>query len=266
MKILPASVLALSSILSLYSSSSTQQAKKPQMPDFFQTHEKLPGKGAKYCAPTVVSNILVYLDTNGFPNMLKAEIPNEEDQLELIKLLGSKEYMATASFGTNPPMVMSGLEKYVKEKDYKINIKYKGFEGGKYLTDKESPSPKWLKEECDKGSHAVMRFGFYYPDEKEKGLFVRWGGHYVTVVEPKNESEVYIHDPLPSDKDDKSPKKELYKFTKFPEASLLRDRDLPKETISSKGLWSIDPASVPHIKSTMILEGIIAFKVEQKDK
>ncbi len=263
MRILAPSVLAISSILSLYSSSSSQHNTKPQMPDFFQTHKKLPNKGAMYCAPTVVSNILVYLDTNGFPNMLKAETPNEEDQLELIKLLGSKEYMATASHGTNPPAVMSGLEKYVKEKDYKINIKYKGFEGGKYLADKEIPSPKWLKEEWDKGSHAVMRFGYYYPDKKKKGLLVRWGGHYVTIVECKNDSETYIHNPLPSDENDKLPKKELYKFTQLPEVTLLRDRDLPTETVSGKGYWSLTPNSVPHYKASMILEGIIVFKVEK---
>ena len=152
MRILPASVLALSSILSMYSSSSSQHNGKPKMPDFFQTHKELEYLGGgKACAPVAVSNILVYLDTNGFPNMLKAEIPNDEDQLELIKLLGSKEYMATASHGTNPPFVMKGLEKYVKDKGYKESIKYRGFEGGKYLTDKESPSPKWLKEEWGKG-------------------------------------------------------------------------------------------------------------------
>ncbi len=259
MRLIPASI-ALSSILSLYSPTLSQDDKKPQMPDFFQTHEKLPGRGSKYCAPTVVSNILVYLDTNGFPNMLKAERPNEEDQLELIKLLGSKEYMATASFGTNPPMVMAGLEKYVKEKNYNINIKYKGFEGGKYLTDKEPPSPKWLKEEIDKGSHAVLRFGYYSPD-KGKELLLRVGGHYVTVVECKNDNEVYIHDPYPSDKDDKSPKKELYKFVPSKEIKLLRDPDLPKEIVSSKGYWNLDLASVPHKRHTMILEGIIVFKV-----
>ena len=108
-----------------------------------------------------------------------------------------------------------------------------------------------------------MRFGFYYPDDKKEGLFVRWGGHYVTVVECKNETEVYIHDPFPSDKDDKFPKRELYKFIPTKAISLLRDRDLPKETVPSKGYWNVEPASVPHRKSTMILEGIIVFKVEK---
>ena len=262
MRILPASILVISSILSLYSSSSSQHNKKPQMPDFFQTHEKLPNKGVKYCAPVVVSNILVYLDTNGFPNMLKAETPNEEDQLELIKLLGSKDYMATASHGTNPPAVMKGLEKYVKEKGYKVDIKYKGFEGGEYLTDKELPSPKWLEEEWEKGSHAVMRFGFYYPDDKKKGLLVRWGGHYVTVVECKNSNEIYVHDPIPADKNDKLPKRELHKFIQLPEVTLLRDRELPKETVSGKGYWSLDPASIRYKAPSMILEGIIVFKVK----
>ncbi len=259
MRLVPVSI-ALSSILSLYSPTLSQDDKRPQMPDFFQTHEKLPGKGSKYCAPTVVSNILVYLDTNGFPNMLKAELPTDEDQLELIKLLGSKEYMATALHGTNPPMVMAGLEKYVKEKKYNISIKYKGFEGGKYLTNKEPPSPKWLKEEIDKGSHAVLRFGYYSPN-KEKGPLVRVSGHYVTVVKCKNDNEVYIHDPYPSDKDDKLPKKELYKFMPSKEATLLRDPDLPKEIVSSKGYFSVDPASTPYKRHTMILEGIIVFKV-----
>lgn len=263
MKILAPSVLVISSILSLYSSSSSQQNTKPQIPDFFQTHKELKSFGGKACAPVAVSNILTYLDTNGFPNMLQAELPNDDDQLELIKLLASKEYMATASYGTNPLFVMKGLEKYVKERDYKINIKYKGFEGAKYLTDKEPPSPKWLKEESDKGSYAIMRFGFYYPNDKNKGLLVRWGGHYVTVFECKNENEVYIHDPSPSDKDDKLPKKELYKFIPTKDVTLLRDRDLPKETVSSKGYWSVAPASVLHRRSTMILEGIIAFKLDK---
>lgn len=259
MRILASSVLVISSLLQ--SSSFGQTDKKPQIPDFFQTHGQLKYLGGKACAPTSVSNILTYLDTNGFPNMLKAENPQDNDQLKLIKLLGSKEYMGTASYGTNPPTVMSGLEKYVKEKGYKIEIKYRGFEGGKYLTDKEPPSPKWLKEELDKGFHAVMRFGYYYPDNKKKELLVRWGGHYVTVVECKNENEVYIHDPYPRDKDDKSPKKELYKFTPVQEFNLLRDRDLPDVMVSSKGYWSVDPASVPHRQATMLLEGIIVFKV-----
>ena len=206
MRILPASVLALSSILSLYSSSSSQQEKKSQMPDFFQTHKELKYLGGKACAHVSISNILTYLDINGFPNMLKAEIPNDEDQLELVKLLASKEYMATGSHGTNPPFVMKGLEKYVKDKGYKIEIKYKGFEGDKYLTDKN---------------------------------------------------------PLPRGKDDKSSNTELYKFTPSQEVSLLRDRDLPKELVSSKDHWSVGPKSVPHRRALMILEGIIIFKVSK---
>ena len=260
MRILGPSVLALASILPL---SSGQTNKKPQMPDFFQTHEELKSFGGKACAPVAVSNILVYLDTNGFPNMLKAELPNEEDQLELIKLLGSKEYMATASYGTNPPTVMKGLEKYVKENGYKIKIQYRGFEGGDYLIDKEPPSPKWLKSESDKGSHAVMRFGYYLPDDKNKELLIRRAGHYVTVVECKTDNEIYIHDPSPSDENDKSPKKELYKFIPAKEFSLLRDPDLPKEIVSSKGLWRIDPALFPEDEYLTMLEGIIAFKVEK---
>ncbi|MBI3589814.1 MAG: C39 family peptidase [Candidatus Melainabacteria bacterium] len=219
--------------------------KRLSMPDFCQAdtrYGEFPKDGKHhYCAPTAVSNILVYLDTNGFPNMLAPDVPNNYDQFKLIKLLGSDKYMKSAH-GTKTSNLMSGLEKYVKERGYKISIQYKNLKHvGKYLVIDKTLKPSWIKNKLDENYECVLGVNFYSRKKKE-----RIGGHYVTVVDFQDNDplKILVHDP--SSRSGIEPKTELWQF-------------IP----TKKGLWQIKMSNDKKNR-IVILNDVIAFKVRKK--
>ena len=128
-----------------------QKSETNLFPDFCQCDKRygsLPKEGKPYCGPTALSNVLVYLDRQGFLNLLLQEDPTAQNQFNLIKLLGSKKYLNTSpKAGTEPIDLMRVLEKYVKEKGYETSIKWKGWtKGGSYTTG-AIPDSIWLRDE-----------------------------------------------------------------------------------------------------------------------
>lgn len=231
--------------------------EKLPMPDFYQRNPKLPDGGISHCGPTATSNVLVFLDTNGFPNMLKQEEPTSGDQLELINLLSSKEYMNTVYWGTVPNELMSGLEKYVKEKGYKIRIKWVGLDGDKYTVSTSPPTPVWLKREFQNSSHTILRLGYY--QKFSDGNYYRAGGHYVTVVGFKSPNRIYVHDP--GFDSGKEPKTELYKLVLYTKGNLKGWYG--EEALKGKACYKLERIDTKGRDDYLtVLDGALAFKVE----
>lgn len=224
--------------------------KSKLIPDFCQTdetHGKLPYGGWPFCGPTSASNLLLYLDRTRFPNMLSQESPTLSDQQKLIEKLGSKEYMCTGEYGTGTNNLISGLEKYVRERGYKINVQCNGYpDCNRKYNRGNSPNPAWLKEKVDNGYEAILRIGYYYqyPD----GSYWRYSGHYVTFVGYKGSdpNEILVHDSSRTNKKDTESKTEQWKL-------------IPDEA----GYWKIDRGKERTLESTDVyLDGVIVFKVD----
>ena len=178
----------------------TQLKFLKSMPDFCQMDRRLPGGGLQYCAPVAVSNVLVWLDQNGFPEILPDQDNSAEAQYHLIKRLGSQDYMNTdEETGTSPRETMLGLEKYAHDRGYDVAIEWRGWrDGGKFAAKKESPDLAWLKDGTTDLYNTIISVGWYTHDFQKK-IFTRLGGHYVTIVgidtrKPK-EPVLYIHNP-----------------------------------------------------------------------
>lgn len=173
------------------------------MPDYCQVdsrYGRLPGGGAQYCAPVAVSNILIWLDQHGFPDIVPGADNSCRSQYRLIKLLGSDNYMKTdKNTGTSPLDTMMGLEQYARNRGYDIEIEWKGWrDGGKFSSDKPIPTLEWLAAGTRGLSNMIVSVGWYTYNERKK-IFDRLGGHYVTVVgfnpAAKNGPTLYVHNP-----------------------------------------------------------------------
>lgn len=235
-------------------------ASKP-MPDFCQENKNLPDNGSTYCGPVAASNILVHLDRNRFQNLLDVTDPADNDQLELIKLLGSNRYMRTSLHGTPPINLMSGLEQYITDRGYTPSIKWRGKEsGGKYASGTELPDPAWLKKEIENGSHAILIMGFYEKLEGGITLFLRSGAHYVTLNGFKSDREIFIHDPGPHS--GKEPKKELYKLVPIQDGRM--GSGLGGSVRSANGYWMLEAINPINPSPVLILEGVVVFNIENR--
>lgn len=104
-------ILLISNILNAY-----QLYKSEETPDFRQANTKygtLPKSGASHCAPVSVSNLLIFLNKNGFDKFTNTKNLTKHDQFKLIKELG--DYMKTDIVsGTKPKNVVIGLEHFVR--------------------------------------------------------------------------------------------------------------------------------------------------------
>lgn len=229
----------------------TTSIRKNSIPDFCQAKV-----GNVYCGPTSVSNILIYLDKNNFQNLLPIKNPSSKDELSLIKLLGSDNYMKTSlETGTEPFDLMKGLEKYVTEHSYNISLSWKGWsEGGDYSMG-PAPDPTWIKCALDNGSNSVLQIGWYKFDKK-KNFYKRIGGHYVTVVGFKGD-KVIIHDPSVRSGD--IPKDELCTFLPIKDGTLSSWQSYKKR--DAKGFYKIDGLKLKEGANCAIVDGAVVFKI-----
>ena len=183
--------------------------KKIDIPDLCQESDELPYRGLSYCGPVAVSNILVHKQKNGFPNMISTDEHGLVNQLELVKTLGSPEYMNTSHEGTLQVNMMAGLEKYVSKRGYDAVIVWRGEHGGKYTTKSEPPDLEWIQRQVQYGSYVILCVGYY--NQTYPSTFEQIYTHYVTLVNcQQNDNEIQIHDPSPFS--GKEPKTETFKL------------------------------------------------------
>ena len=157
-----------------------------------------------YCGPVAVSNALVYLARNGFPMIISpmGKLSLLTAQYKLVELL-VKYINTTKSDGTYPLDLINGLEKYIRERGYRISISFKGFsenpeEDERYYDASKIPSLQWIMKGAIGDSNVILNIGYYKYKKSRELKYERNGGHYATVAGFKStKDELIIHDPDP---------------------------------------------------------------------
>ncbi|MHC4244782.1 MAG: S41 family peptidase, partial [Planctomycetota bacterium] len=179
------------------------------IPDLCQTDKKanFPGGGSQFCCLVSISNSLMWLDSNGFPNLVENSGSPFKDQVELVKLLGSKQYMDTSLVdGTGTTKLMRGIKQYIKDRDYRIaQLEYEGWRKHSPEMKTRFPIPRlsWIKQGI-LGNGAVWLNVGWYKYNSSKDEYVRTAGHWVTLVGygkdvngELNQDCLILHDPSP---------------------------------------------------------------------
>lgn len=176
------------------------RAKLAAMPDFCQEdqrHGKLPFQGSVLCAPVAVSNALVWLDENGFPNIIKGSRNKPRHQAALIRELSSERYMFTfEQSGTAPLQMIRGLRRFLADRGYGVAIESMGWRSQTHSLG-EIPDLEWMLKSVQGHSNLILNIGFYKLIDDQR-VYRRTAGHYVTVVgfgRDGSAVRLYVHDP-----------------------------------------------------------------------
>jgi hypothetical protein len=180
-----------------------QSEKIYAIPDYSQTDPSyggFPEGGSNYCAPTSVSNSLMWLANNGFDNLAANTADRKKDQYDLILNLGTKYMSTDPSEGTNVREVLTGVRNYLSDKGYKdFQLKYQGWRESvpEAATGVEVPDMGWIKSGIEGMGSVWLNLGWYTYDAG-KDEYNRVGGHWVTLVGygyNGNPDYLVIHDP-----------------------------------------------------------------------
>ena len=246
--------------------------KMAAMPDYFQADKaygQLPRGGAAYCGPTAAANALIWLDTNGFDNLHPAAAPDARDQCELIRALGSPQFMKTDPVkGTGPVGVMRGIEAYCRERGYLAAAEYAGWRTGMNRVA-ERPGIEWMRRGVAGKANLLLNIG-WYANEKEGAIRTRIGGHWITAVACEtqgNETWLIIHDPA---KRTQTPRRDSLK--RCPVKCLLKPlvagttlrKKKDGDTFAGDGLFVLDGIRLKKGADLAILDGAVAFTLTAK--
>jgi C-terminal processing protease CtpA/Prc len=179
------------------------------IPDLTQTDERanFQGGGTEYCCLVAIANSLMWLDSKGFPDLVENSGSQFDDEVRLVKLLGSKAYMDTSlDEGTGTTNIMRGLKKYIQDCGYEIDhLEYQGWRKHPEEMKTRYPVPQldWLKQGILSKGSVWLNVGWYkYNPSKDE--YQRIAGHWVTLVgygkDEKNRIDpniLILHDPSP---------------------------------------------------------------------
>ena len=232
--------------------------KNEKTPDFCQANTRygtLPKSGASHCAPVSVSNLLIYLNKNGFYKFTNTKNPTNQDQFKLIKELGN--YMKTDIVsGTKPKNVVIGLEHFVRDKGYNIKVETMGWRSKKNRIDK-IPNLEWIKKSSIENSNVILNIG-WYKYNKKSNTYLRTNGHYVSVV-GFNRDFLFVHDPA---KRDGLSKKTLKCSLSSLEPNSVLKLKSGKKT-SSKDYFRLNCLQIKKGNDLAIIDGAIAFSIQK---
>jgi len=224
--------------------------KLKSMPDFFQADKaygRLPRNGGAYCGPTAAANAIVWLDTRGFPNLLPAATPGPKEQFELIRTLGTPEYMKTnPTKGTGPTGIMNGVRRYCAEKGYVAATAYAGWRT-RSCRVAERPTIPWMLRAVRGTSSLLVNVGWYAAADDEGVAYTRTGGQR-TQKGKRNSTE-------------RCPLRCLLK--PLPQGTVLRKKK-DGDTFVGDGLFILDGLRLRRGIALGILDGAIAFSLSPK--
>lgn len=171
-----------------------------ETPDLMQSDPEagLPDGGEQYCGPVAAMNSMVWLSRRGYSKLAMPQSDRLDVQGKLALQL-SQDMKTTKTGGTKVSGFLAGIETYVLRKGYSIaSLKYQGWEEHQRRFDggAEIPSLSFIKNSMDTANTAVwLKIGWYkyFPNKDE---YIRFAGHWVTVVGMDNDS-LSIHDPAP---------------------------------------------------------------------
>jgi len=154
--------------------------------------------GSNYCAPTAISNGLIYLaQTHGMPELTPGA--THGDQIALIKELAA-DMDTDPKNGTNPDKIVTGLRRYVLGKGLRLKrlevaTWRKLSAANKACSVGAKPKLEWMRQAAaDPDCVEVFNVGWY---RQEEGGYSRHSGHWITVVGAgPGASDFSVHNPL----------------------------------------------------------------------
>jgi len=164
--------------------------------------------GSMYCAPAAVSNSLMWLDDNGFEDIVKEDSEDRKfDQFRLILELSKPDYLNTnVKLGTSHANILEGLERFLNERGYLYEEL--GHQGWMPVPEEynrgDLVSLDWMKEGL-RGCGSVWFSAGFYEYFPEFDIYRLKRSHMVTLVgfSPKGKGEysnaLIVHDPLQGD-------------------------------------------------------------------
>ncbi|MEL6252060.1 MAG: hypothetical protein AAFR87_08625 [Bacteroidota bacterium] len=231
-----------------------------------------------FCGPTSVSNGIMYWVKNGYP-----KLNPKKSQVEMVKVLGSEEYMNAFNGGTNLYKMSKALHTYLKENGSQLKKAYIQHIGKPSRADdiedrlsyvdlkkfqKSIRLDYFKKGLINPKSMHILLWGKYKKEGKE---LIRTGGHFVTLVgygiDDKGKLDknlLIIHNPSSSDK---KPKREflnlrpLAGFDWIKSSTRLKSKNDEGET-----KWSATAEDKILLKkgksSYVVLEAIIDYQIK----
>ena len=241
-------------------------SKESLTPTFWQRDPEadFEDEGKMHCAPTSVSDGLIYL-SRAFD--MKDLVPGtgHKDQIKLIEELAEEFGTDPSIGGTNPDKILTGLRSYVASKGYDLSrlelVSWRGVStANKKFKTGTRPEMSWMRSAAlGKDTVMIFNFGWYY--ETDDG-YTRKGGHWVAVVGAGSAGEFIVHNPILQP--EKQSDKKSVKLT-------LLDEDfiVPKDSgeANMKGYYEGDGPGLPHGESvTAILDGVIVFSIKKQNR
>jgi hypothetical protein len=235
------------------------RTRAARTPDFLQTDREagFAKSGSQFCAPTAVSNSLMWLAANGYDD-LRPSGANKRAQIAMIR--GLAEAMETSpTLGTDAAQLLSGVESYVTEAGYGIaELSYEGwrpvhadYEAGDF------PDLDDIRNTIAEEQSAVwLNVGWYTWDE-ESGDYLRIGGHWVTVVGYDGD-DLLIHDPSPAA--GSGFRTQRISLEELSEGQLTGPQtNLPR---SAEGYYEVGGEMAVSAGKTCILDGAVFLRLE----
>ncbi|MBI1858059.1 MAG: hypothetical protein HYR97_02965 [Candidatus Melainabacteria bacterium] len=230
------------------------------MPNIYQRDKQskiLRENGSRWCGPAAISNTLVYLAKRYF-QMLVPPIGNMselEAQAKLIETLAT--HMKTNDeVGTDPINLVEGLEKYVRERGYKIKAKWRG---NPKAREENLPTPMWIMNGIIGTSNAVLNIGGYEFNQK-RGEYRRLDGHYLTVAGfSLANSKLITHDTA------RGGKRGIKDCTleKIDGDNFAKDHEISAQP--AEGFYKLHSIYLPNTKMDFaIIDGAVVFEVAKK--
>ncbi|MFH1614738.1 MAG: S41 family peptidase [Planctomycetota bacterium] len=276
--------LAMLSLVLLLCFSNIVRAQEPEIPSFYtdninsvpdltQTDKRanFPGGGTEYCCLVAIANSLMWLDSNGFPDLVENSGSQFDDEVRLVKLLASKKYMNTSlDDGTGTTNIMRGLNKYIQDHCYEIDqLEYQGWRKHPEEMKTRHPVPQLdcIKQGILGKGSVWLNIGWYKYDSS-RDEYERIAGHWVTLVgygkddSGRIDSNILIlHDPSPRAGHDFSNE---YAIVKRIEGGRLTGEwiGLPRNAV---GYYNLGGGM--HIKrgaDTAIIDGAITLKLKPR--
>ncbi len=241
------------------------------IPDVTQTDKRadFPGGGTQYCCLVAIANSLMWMDSNGFPDLVQNSGDLFHDEVKLVKLLGSKAYMDTSlEYGTGTTKLMRGIKKYLQERGYETKrLEYQGWRKHPPEMRSRFPVPRlsWIKQSIV-GKGAVWLNVGWYEYNRSRDEYTRIAGHWVTLVGyGKDENGrldptiLILHDPSP--RAGKSFRNEYASVSRIRSGKLVGEWvGLPR---SAAGYYKLGPGM--HIKkeaNSAVIDGVIALELK----
>jgi hypothetical protein len=220
--------------------------------------------GSNYCAPTAISNGLIYLaQARGLAALAPGSA--HADQINLIKELAA-DMGTDPKNGTDPDRITTGLRRYVEGKGLRVGRlevatwRKLGLENRACSVGK-APELEWMRAAAaDPDCVEVFNVGWY---RTEPNGYSRHGGHWVTVVGAgPGPRDFSIHNPLLRPQTQK---------TKMGVALTLLDRAFAISDASGKvsgnmgGYYRVDGPGLPLGSKTAaaVLDSVIVFSVQK---